>query len=104
MVQALREGSGVRFKVLGDDGKRWILLVGTEEADKNGGSHYGIPIVPKRGKVIEMDVPYTKLKPPEVGRKKKKKKSSIIWLQFFRDSNTGGAGPSTIKVFDLVVY
>jgi hypothetical protein len=104
MMQTLREGSGVRFKVLGDDGKKWILLVGTEEAHKEGGSHYGIPIAPKKGKVIEMDVPYSKLK-PIWSRKVPFIKSSILWLQFLREGNNGGSGGiSTLKVFDFEIY
>jgi hypothetical protein len=102
IVQTLQKGSGVRFKVLGD-GKKWKLLLGTIEADKDG-CHYEIPIVTKKEKVVEIDVPYSKLKQPAWGKKVPFIKSSIMYLVFQRSHDIGSTGPSTIKVFDLEIY
>jgi hypothetical protein len=101
MIQTLQKGSGVRFKVLGD-GKRWKFLVGTEEAMSDYG-FYQIPLATKKGKIVEIDVPFSKLKQP-VGRRVPFIKSSINFLQIHRGSDTGGTGPSTIKVFDFEIY
>jgi hypothetical protein len=102
MVQTLQKGSGVRFKVLGD-GKKWILIVPTNEGMSDYG-FYQIPIATKKEKVVEINVPYKKLKQPTWGKKVPFIKSSIIHLQFQRNSDIGGTGPSTIKIFDFVVY
>jgi hypothetical protein len=102
MVQTLQKGSGVRFKVLGD-GKKWKLVVGTDEAMSDYGL-YEMQIQTKKEKILEIDVPYSKLKQPSWGKKVPFIKSSIKTLQFQRKDDTGGTGPSTIKIFDLVVY
>jgi hypothetical protein len=101
MVQTLQKGSGVRFKVLGD-GKKWIVIVPTNEAMSDY-CFYQIPIVTKNKKVVEIDVPYSKLKQPTWGKKVPFIKTSINSLQFLRNQ-TGGTGPSTIKVFDFEIY
>jgi hypothetical protein len=101
IVQTLQNGSGVRFKVLGD-GKRWKLIVGTDEA-MSIYRFYETPIATKKGKVVEIDVPYSKLK-QFYGNNKRLHKSSISSLIIKRDGDIGGVGPSTIKVFDMVIY
>jgi hypothetical protein len=102
IVQTLRRGSGVRFKVLGD-GKRWKLQVLTDEAMPDY-CHYEVPIITKNGKLVEIDIPYKKLKQPAWGKKVPFIKSSINGLHFHRSDDIGGTGPSTIKVFDFEIY
>jgi hypothetical protein len=102
MVQTLQKGSDVRFKVLGD-GKRWKFLLGTNETSLDN-CHFEIPIKTQNGKVVEIDIPYSKLKQPAWGKKVRFIKSNIKYLEIKRDGDIGGVGPSTIKVFDLVFY
>jgi hypothetical protein len=101
MIQQLKRSSGVRFKVLGD-GEKWKLLIYTNET-WNDGCHYEIPIVTKKGNVVEADIPYSKLKQPTWGKKVSFIKSSIIGLGIQRHSDMG-TGPSTIKIFDFEIY
>jgi hypothetical protein len=51
-----------------------------------------------------VDIPYSKLKQPAWGKKVPFIKSSIFFLTFQRNSDIGGTGPSTIKVFDFEIY
>jgi hypothetical protein len=102
IVQQLQESSGVRFKVFGD-GIKWKLQIPTAEAGKDG-SHYEIPIATKKGKVVEVDIPYSKLKQPAWGKKVRFIKSSIMGLAIGRHNDIGGTGLSIIKVFDFEIY
>jgi hypothetical protein len=102
MIQQLQRSSGVRFKVLGD-GVKWKLLIYTNET-WNDGCHYEIPIATEKGKVVEVDIPYSKLKQPTWGKKAPFIKTSIRGLGIQRHNDIGGTGPSTIKVFDFEIY
>jgi hypothetical protein len=102
MVQTLQKGSGVRFKVLGD-GKRWRLRVRTDEAMSDY-CYYVIPIATKKGKLVEIDIPYSKLKQPAWSKKAPFIKSNINLLDLNRADDIGGVGHSTLKVFDFVIY
>jgi hypothetical protein len=101
MVQQLREGSGVRFKVLGD-GKQWTLQIPTEEGIRSDW-WFEAPIATKRGKVVQVDIPYSKLKPLGNGKKVPFIKESITTLALFKHG-TKESGSSTIKVFDFEIY
>jgi hypothetical protein len=100
-LQQLREGSGVRFKVLGD-GKKWILQIPTIEGRRDD-CWYEAPIATKKGKVVQIDIPYSKLTPVVNGKMVPFINESITNLQLIKQSNTG-TGPSTIKVFDFEIY
>jgi hypothetical protein len=102
IVQTLQNGSGVRFKMLGD-GKSWKFQVGTNEAMSDHWYHE-ILVKTQKGKVVEVDVPYSKLKQPPQGKKVPFIKTSINSIYFLREVETGGKGPSTIKVFDFEIY
>jgi len=69
-IQNLRQANGVRFKVLGD-GKTWRFQIVTKEIlkGKEWGS-YITQITTKKGKVVEFDIPYSKLKQAEFNTKK----------------------------------
>jgi hypothetical protein len=103
MVQQLQKGSGVRFKVLGD-GKTWKLQIPTREAEADS-CFYEAPIATRNGRVVEIDIPYSKLKQPSGwGKKVSFVKNSIMCLTIQRHSDIGGTGLSTIKVFDFEIY
>jgi hypothetical protein len=99
-VQQLREGSGVRFKVLGDGGG-WTLQISTEEGIRSN-CWFGTPIATKR-KVVQVDIPYSKLKPYGDLKKVPFIKESITSLALFIVGTTN-QGSSTIKVFDFEIY
>jgi hypothetical protein len=101
MVQQLQRGSGIRFKVLGD-GKTWKLLVPTRETIGDWCCHE-ITFTTKKGRVVEIDIPFSKLKQPTWGKQASFVKNSITEIQFLKPSVTG-IGLSTIKVFDLEFY
>jgi hypothetical protein len=101
-VQTLQKGSGVRFKVLGD-GKSWRFQVGTDEAMSDH-CYHEIRVKTKKGNIVEIDVPYSKLKQPAWGKKVPFINTSINSIYFQRHSDIGGAGSSTIKVFDFEIY
>jgi hypothetical protein len=103
MVQQLQKGSGVRFKVWGD-GKTWKLQIPTREAEADN-CFYETPIATRNGRVVEIDVPYSKLKQPSGwGKKVSFIKTNILCLAIQRHSDIGGTGLSTIKVFDFEIY
>jgi TolB-like protein len=100
-LQRLRSGSGVRFKILGD-GKKWSLQIGTTETDSDY-AHYQTTITARQGRVLTLDIPYSRLRQPEWGRKVKFNKNNIIYLVLLRGSDTE-TGKSVIKVFDFEAY
>jgi len=104
IAQKLTRSSGVRFKVLGD-GKTWELRIPTKETNGGDKAHYRAAIATKNGRVIEVDIPYTQLKQPYWGKKTAFIKNNIIGLHFSRHNESpGGAGNSTIKIFDIEIY
>jgi len=86
------------------DGKTWELRLPTKETDADM-AHYRAVIATKNGRVVEVDIPYTQLKQPSWGKKIAFNKNSIRGLHFSRHNESpGGAGNSTIKIFDLEIY
>jgi TolB-like protein len=103
IVQKLTRGSRVRFKVLGD-GKAWELRIQTKETSADSAWYYAV-ITTRKDRVVEIDIPYSKLKQPNWGRKIAFNKNSIMGLNFARNNESqGGSGASAIKIFDLEVY
>jgi hypothetical protein len=101
IAEQLRGASGVRLKVLGD-GKPWQLIIYIPETSSDGGSHR-VEIKTRKGKVVEIDVPFSKLKQPPWGRRVKFNRDSINGIGIERGSHQG-LGATTIKVFDIEVY
>jgi TolB-like protein len=99
LVQKLKAGSGVRFKILGD-GKSWTF--GLRMNDTEGNWHR-VTVSTRNGKVTEVDIPYSRLKQPNWGQKAAFNKSRITGINFEKMSSDG-SGPSTIKIFDFEVY
>jgi TolB-like protein len=103
IAQRLRAGKGVRFKVLGD-GKQWMLFIPTKETDWDS-AFYRAAIVTRKDRIVEVDIPYSNLKQPGWGRRAAFNKNNILGLNFGRNNESlGGAGTSTIKIFDIEVY
>ena len=101
IAEQLRGAAGIRFKALGD-GKPWQLIINMPETSTDGGS-YRIEIKTKKGKVVEIDVPFSKLKQPPWGKRAPFNKDSIEGMAIERGSHQG-LGASSIKVFDIEVY
>ena len=99
--QQLRGASGIRFKALGD-GKTWALAFPMPETSTDGGSHRA-DIKTKKGIVVEVDIPFSKLKQPEWGKRVGFNKDSIIGMLIER-SGPNAVGAATLKVFDIEVY
>jgi hypothetical protein len=103
IVEKLAKGSGVRFKILGD-GKTWELTFPTKETSVDY-NFYKAPIATIKNKVVDIDIPYSKLKQGSWGKKTAFNKNSISELNFGRTWDTpGGFGTTAIKIFDLEIY
>lgn len=96
-VRKLKEGSGFRFKALGD-GKQWRVYIAAEDT-----LQYETIIKTKNGKVVDVDIPFSKLKQVAWNRKVAFNKNNIKNLAIERYSPLG-AGASTIKIFDFEIY
>ncbi|MDR0645269.1 MAG: CsgG/HfaB family protein [Treponema sp.] len=101
VIQKLKSGSGVRFKILGD-GRKWFFKIGTTETDIDY-AHYQVTITARQGRVLAIDIPYSRLRQPEWGKRVRFNKPNIIFLVFERGSETE-SGKSLIKVFDFEIY
>jgi hypothetical protein len=99
--EILKGSNGVRFKIMGD-GKRWRFLVKTTDTMSDGSFH-GIEILTRRGRIVEVDVPYSKLVQPDWGKRVRFNKNNITGIGFERYPYLG-TGTSTIKIFDFEVY
>jgi len=101
IVEQLRNATGVRLKALGD-GKPWQLVINMPETSSDGGS-YRAEIRTRKGRVVEIDIPFSKLKQPQWGKRVKFNKDSINGMAIERGSHQG-VGATSIKVFDIEVY
>ena len=100
--QRLRFGNGVRFKVLGD-GRNWVFGIVTTETEGTGG-HHQISVSTRNGRVVEVDIPYSRLRQPNwVTQRIDFNKFNIHGMQFHRNSGIG-TGATSIKIFDFEVY
>jgi TolB-like protein len=102
LINKAKTANGVRFKVYGD-GKSWRLCLGTTETESDSCYHER-KFSTKKNKVMEIDIPYTKLRQPSWGKKKPFNKANIDVLQFRRDWHEDGTAESTIKIFDFELY
>jgi hypothetical protein len=101
IAQKLRTASGVRFKTLGD-GKKWSLIIAMRETSGDGGTHR-LDFTTQRGKVADIDIPFSRLRQPEWGKRVTFNKNSVTGMQIERNNNLG-SGAATIKIFDIEVY
>jgi hypothetical protein len=102
LVQKLKAGSGVRFKVLGD-GKSWSFGFPMADMDLEQYGWHRVKVSTKKGRTVEVDVPFSKLRQPDWGKRAKFDKNNIGTMTFEKHSENG-AGSFTIKVFDLEIY
>ena len=95
-MQKFREGSRLRFKVLGD-GRSWQI----EFTNYNAGvrTYHVVPIATRRNRVVEVTIPYTRF-PSSNGRRFNKEWISVV--SFNRPSNDR-TGTSTLKIFDFEI-
>ena len=100
VVSNLRTASGVRFKVLGDGS--WTFGFSMNETEMVGNYH-AVTVTTRNGRVVDIDVPFSKLRQPDWGKKMKFDKNGIVDMKMekVRSNSTGG---STIKVFDFEIY
>jgi TolB-like protein len=103
IIQKLTRGSRVRFKALGD-GKAWELRIQTRETSADS-AWYSAVISTRKDRIAEIDIPFSQLKQPSWGKRAAFNKNGIKGLNFARSNeSSGGAGASTIKIFDLEIY
>jgi biotin carboxyl carrier protein len=101
IIEKLKNANGLRFKVLGD-GKRWRVHFATSNVTDS--AFHGVTISTQNGKVSSIDVPFNKLGQPDWGKKVAFNKNNLIKMAIERQYDMGGAGKSTIKIFDFEVY
>jgi TolB-like protein len=98
-------GNGVRFKAIGD-GKGWFFSIRTKET-----RFYGFNVTTKNGQVVDVDVPFTRLRMPTLRYATSSpmggfNKTSITGMAIERNNADFAheSGPATIKIFDLEIY
>ncbi|MDR0441811.1 MAG: CIA30 family protein [Treponema sp.] len=101
-MQQLRKATGVRFKALGD-GKSWLLGFATDET-KVDHCHYQATIATKKGSVVVIDIPLSKLKQPTWGKKQTFYKNNLDFLVLQHPNDNAAASTASIKVFDFEIY
>jgi hypothetical protein len=84
------------------DGKKWSLMFPMKETESDGGAHR-LDISTQKGKVVNIDVPFSRLRQPDWGKRVRFDKNNITCMVIQRNNNHG-AGAATIKIFDLEVY
>jgi len=104
IIEKLKNGSGIRFKVIGD-GNDWLLLI----VNVSGGNYnyYSAGIKTTINEIIEIDIPYSELREHNSGNKVKFNKKSITHLAFGMGNSIEKkrkAGKYSIKIFDLEIY
>jgi len=108
IFQRFREGTGVRFKVLGDGGRNWFLYIQTSDVQRIGdNSWHRAPINSRNGRLVEINIPYSSLKQPVWAQRAVKfDKNNIInfVIERFAGNDENVSGTSTIKIFDFEIY
>jgi hypothetical protein len=106
ILQKLKAGTGVRFKVQHTDGKNtgWYLEMPTRE--QIDGCFYEAPINLQSGGVTEINIPYSSLRQPDWGFQRRFNQSAIASIMIRRtgEGPFNAAGSSTIKIFDFEIY
>jgi len=105
VLQRLRNASGVRFKVLGD-GNTWWIAFATTETNNNDFNHFNSNINTRNGRIVTIDVPFSRLRQPDWGSRQQFYKNNIVFMffQFLRGGDTTAAKTSVLKVFDFEIY
>jgi hypothetical protein len=103
IIHMLREGSGVRFKVLGDSGSGWTLVFWTVHEEHIS---YDFPIYTIDNQTVEINIPFSSLRQPVYQRQIPFDKKNISHMAILRHSPDFSliSGSSTIKIFDFEIY
>jgi hypothetical protein len=98
LMQELRNGSGVRFRALGD-GQNWGLVFNTYNHS------YYFTISTRRNRVVDITVPYTRLRRLSNQTQARFDKNNITRMEFVRYAqfSSGRSQNSTLKIFDFEV-
>jgi len=104
IAEKLRNGSGIRFKVIGD-GKKWFLEVPTYDTSIEW-VHYKATISTKKDRIVQIDAPLKKLKKPDWGKYVKFNQKNITGINFCAGEPFGEtkSGNYSIKIFDIEIY
>jgi len=105
VVWQLENALGVRFKVLGDGGRGWEVRIRTTDTNIDHCAHF-MSFNNRNGQIVEIDVPYSRLRQPDWGRQVRFNRENIVSLEFRRAAAADmlTPGSSTIKIFDLEIY
>jgi len=95
IIQRMRAGSGVRFKVLGD-GKSWQFFIATRDTEWR---NWRTTFTTGYGRVVQVDIPFSRLRQPRV----QFNRNQIEWIVFERNHEQG-IGAASIKIFDFEIY
>jgi len=103
VIHNLRNGSGIRFKVLGDTGTGWDVTLWTSHGENIS---YDFPIYTVENKIVEIDIPFTAFMQPVYQNQIQFDKNNITHLVIQRHSPDFSqiSGSSTIKIFDFEIY
>ena len=94
IVNRLKQGSGLKFKALGD-GRRWFVEI------TSGNNSYRSNFSTTQNKVADINIPYTKFRQAG-GKITRFDKTQIQGLSFLIDDGGGTASiTTTLKIFDL---
>jgi|GEM_PF-2165671 len=105
IVQRLRTATGVRFKVLGDGGRGWYIAFPITQT-ANVGNYHQIGFSAPNGRVVEINIPFSRLVQTEWGARVQFNRNNIHGMLFQRAVNNEEtfSGSSTIKIFDFEIY
>ncbi|MCL2722285.1 MAG: LuxR C-terminal-related transcriptional regulator [Treponema sp.] len=102
IMRMLREGNGIRFKVLGDEEPGWKVRFWTNH---DGNISYEYPIFTLLDQVVEIDIPFTEMIQPLFQTEIPFDANCITQLVIMRLAPCCCLfGFSTIKIFDLEIY
>ena len=103
-INRIKTANGIKFSVLGDGVAGWkMLILLTNVFDY---CWHEASFTTKKGQVTQVDIPFSKLKQPDWGRKVNFNKINIKGIEIQRMSGDGSSlsGASTIKIFDFDIY
>ena len=105
VIQQLKSANGIRFSVLGDGQEGWKVMFPIRETSIDY-CYHEMAFSTANGRVIYIDVPFTKLTQQSWGRKATFNKNNIVSMiiQRYAGDNDNLNGFSTIKIFDFEIF
>jgi len=102
ILQMLREGSGIRFKVLGDGEPGWRISFWTILGDN---ITYEYPIFTIKDQIVEIDIPFPNLMQPSYQTVIPLDMNNVTHMAIMRNAPCCCLyGLSVIKIFDFKIY